>query len=68
MTETKIDCETMGKLANALAFIRKPDDPVVVALKLAAETGLERDIKQARAMFLKLKPGDRGAALAMLSG
>jgi hypothetical protein len=64
----KIDRETMGRLAKALAFIRTPDDPVVVALKLAAESGLDRDIKQARTLFLKLKPGDRGAALAMLSG
>lgn len=68
MEETKIDRETMGRLAKALTFIRKPDDPVVIALNLAAESGLDRDIKQARTLFLKLKPGDRGAALAMISG
>jgi hypothetical protein len=38
----------------------------VVALKAAAESGTERDIKAARALFLKLKPGDRKAALTML--
>jgi hypothetical protein len=64
--ETKIDRETMGRLAKALAFIGSPDDPVVAALRLAAETGLERDIRQARALFLKLRPSDRRAALASL--
>jgi hypothetical protein len=39
----------------------------VLALKKAAETGTERDIKQARTLFLRLKPGDRRAALSMLS-
>jgi hypothetical protein len=64
--ETKIDRETMGRLAKALAFIGSPDDPVVLALRLAAETGLDRDIKQARSLFLKLRPADRRAALASL--
>jgi hypothetical protein len=41
--ETKIDRETMGRLAKALAFIGSPDDPVVIALRLAAETGTDRD-------------------------
>lgn len=57
----------MGKLAKALAFIRAPDDPVVTALKAAAESGAERDIKKARALFLKLKPGERQSALIMLA-
>jgi hypothetical protein len=39
-----------------------------VALKTAAESGSARDIKAARAAFLKLKPGERKAALAMLEG
>ena len=43
MEETKIDRETMGRLAKALAFIGSPDDPVVIALRLAAETGTDRD-------------------------
>jgi hypothetical protein len=68
MNEPKIDRETMAKLAKALAFICKPDDPAVLALKRAAETGDEKDIKQARTLFLRLKPGDRQAALSMISG
>ena len=67
MEETKIDRETMGRLAKALAFINSPDDPVVVALRLAAESGSDRDIKQARTLFLRLKPSDRRAALATLT-
>ena len=67
MPEPKIDRETMSRLAKTLAFITKPDDPAVVALKLAAETGTDKDIKQARTLFLRLKPGDRQAALTMLS-
>jgi hypothetical protein len=66
MEDTKIDRETMGRLAGALAFIKAPDDPVVIALRAAAESGLERDIKQARTLFLRLKPGERRSALAML--
>ncbi len=67
MEETKIDHAAMGRLAKALAFIRGPDDPTAVALEAAAESGSERDIKKARALFLKLKPGDRRAALTMLA-
>jgi hypothetical protein len=68
MSDLKIDRETMGRLAKALAFIRKPDDPAVIALKIAAESGTEKDVKQARTLFLRLDSGDRNAALAMLSG
>jgi hypothetical protein len=67
MEEAKIDRETMGRLAKTLAFIGRPDDPVVIALRQAAETGAERDIKQARTLFLKLKPADRRAARASLT-
>lgn len=67
MEETKINRDSMSRLAKALAFICKPDDPAVAALKLAAETGLDKDIKHARTLFLRLKPGDRRAALEMLS-
>ena len=67
MEDTAIDRETMGRLAGALAFIGAPDDPVVVALRRAAETGSDKDVKQARALFLKLKPSDRRAALATLA-
>jgi hypothetical protein len=66
MDEKAIDRAAMGRLAKALVFICGPDHPTTVALKAAAESGSERDIKNARALFLKLKPGDRRAALAML--
>jgi hypothetical protein len=67
MDEKTIDREAMGRLAKALAFICGPEHPTTVALKAAAASGAERDIKNARALFLKLKPGDRRAALAMLA-
>lgn len=67
MDDTKIDRETMARLANALAFICGPNDPTTLALKAAAEGGAAQDIKKARALFLKLKPGHRQAALSLLS-
>ena len=39
----------------------------MVALRQAAETGTDRNIKQARTLFLKLRPADRRAALACLT-
>ena len=68
MDESKIDRAAMGRLAKALVFVCGPDHPTTVALRAAAESGSERDIKNARALFLRLKPGDRRAALAMLDG
>ena len=69
MDENKaFDREAIGRLANALTFICGADHPTTVALKLAAESGTARDIKAARGLFLKLKPGDRKAALTMLDG
>jgi hypothetical protein len=53
-------------LANALVFICGADHSTTVALKAAVESSTERDIKTARSLFLKLKPGDRRAALAMI--
>ncbi len=67
MDDIKIDPETMGRLANALAFICGGDHPTTVALKAAAESGSEKDVKKARSLFLKLKPTERQAALSMLS-
>ena len=67
MEETKIDHAAMGRLAKALAFICGQDHLTTVALKAAAESGSEQDIKKARTLFLRLKPGDRRAALAMLA-
>lgn len=66
MDETAIDRDAMGRLAKALAFICGKDNTASVALKAASESGSDRDIKKARALFLKLKPGDRRAAMAML--
>ena len=67
MSDPVIDREAMGKLAKALGFICSPDHPTTLALRAAAESGSEKDIKAARALFLKLKPADRRAALSMLS-
>ena len=66
MDETAIDRAAMGRLAKALVFICGADNSTTVALEAAAESGSERDIKIARALFLKLKPGDRRAAMTML--
>ena len=55
-----------GAFGQSLGFICGPDHPTTVALQVAAESGSERDIKNARTLFLRLKPGDRRAALAML--
>jgi len=65
--ETAIDPVAMGRLAKALAFISGPNHPTAIALRTAAESRSERDIKKARQLFLQLKPGDRMAALAMIS-
>ncbi len=67
MKEAKIDRAAMGRLAKALAFICGPDHPTTVALKAAAESDSERDIKKARTLFLRLKPGERQAALTMIA-
>jgi hypothetical protein len=66
MNETQIDRATIGRLAKSLAFVCGKDHPTTVALRAAAESGVEKDIKNARALFIRLKPGDRRAALAML--
>jgi hypothetical protein len=67
MDETMIDSEALGRLAKALVFICGADHATTVALKAAAESGSQRDIKKARALFLKLKSGERKAALAMIN-
>lgn len=66
MQEPTIDRAAMGRLAKALAFICGADHATTLALKAAAESGTEGDIKKARTLFLKLKSSDRRAALAML--
>ncbi|MCZ6839302.1 MAG: hypothetical protein O7G13_08495, partial [Alphaproteobacteria bacterium] len=67
MEEAKIDRAAMGRLAKALVFICGSDHPTTVALEAAAESGSGQDVKKARALFLRLKPGDRQAALTMLA-
>jgi hypothetical protein len=66
MEEKAIDQAAMGRLAKALVFICGTDHPTTIALQAAARSGSERDIKNARTLFLRLKPGDRRAALAMI--
>ena len=66
MSELKIDLETMGRLARALAFIGADSDPAVVALRAAVDSGDEKDIKNARTLFLRVNAAHRNAALAML--
>lgn len=68
MDETKIDLATMGRLAQALAFICGADHPCTKALAKAAESGADADVKKARTLFLRLKHGERKAAFTMLDG
>ena len=65
--ETLSDPIALGRLAKALAFISGPHHPTTIAMNAAAESRSEQDIKKARLLFLKLKPGDRMAALSMIS-
>ena len=67
MDETKIDRSAMGRLAKSLAFICGASHPATVAMQKAADSGIDRDAKAARAQFLKLKPGDRRGAMDMLA-
>jgi hypothetical protein len=67
MTEPKFDRAAMGRLAKALAFICGPDHPTTMALRAAAINGSDQEIKKARALFLKLSPSDRQAALNTLN-
>lgn len=67
MTDTKIDRETIAKIAKALIFICGATNPVTVAMQKAADSGTAGEIKHARSLFLKMKPGDRAAVLAMIS-
>lgn len=66
MAEPTIDRDAMGRLAKALTFICGAEHPTTVALRTAAESGTEKDIKAARSLFLRLKPNERKSALAMI--
>tara|TARA_R110002072_G_scaffold196993_1_gene354570 strand:- start:157 stop:378 length:222 start_codon:yes stop_codon:yes gene_type:complete len=65
-SDTKIDIETMGRLAGALSFIASPDDPAVLAMRAAVQSGTAKDIKHARTLFMRVNTAHRNAALAML--
>ena len=67
MDETKIDRKAMGRLAKSLAFILGATHPATVAMQAAVDSGTDKDVKTARALFLKLRPGERRAAMDMLS-
>jgi hypothetical protein len=67
MDEPTIDRDALARLAKALVFICGADHPTTVALRKAAESGSERDIKAARSAFAKLKSSDRRAALTMIT-
>ena len=67
MDDTKIDAAMMGRLAGALTFVCGANHAATIALKKASETGADKDVKAARSQFLKLKYGDRQAALTMLN-
>ena len=45
-----------GTLGQTFGFICGADHSTTVALRVAAESGCERDIKKARGLFLQLKP------------
>ena len=66
MEDMKIDREAMARLAKALDFICGSDHPATISMNVAAASGVEREIAKARKLFLKLKSGDRRAAMAML--
>ena len=66
MPEPELDPAMMAKLASALSFILSAEHPCTQALKKAAESGDKGDIKRAHALFKKLKPAERAAALNML--
>jgi len=66
MEKATIDRAAIERLAKALAFICGADHPATLAFKAATESGAEQDIKKARTLFLRLKRGDRQAALRMI--
>ena len=66
MDDATLDPKMMGQLAHAVGFVCGAEHPAAVALNAAAKSGAEKDIKAARKLFLRLKPTERRAALAML--
>jgi hypothetical protein len=66
MPDMTLDPAMLPKLASALSFICGAEHECTLALKAAAASGKAGDVKKARAAFMKLKPAERNAALAML--
>ena len=65
-TPAGADLAALAKLAQALNFICGADDPATIAMKKAASTGNAEDVKKARALFSRLKPGSQQAALNLM--
>jgi hypothetical protein len=66
VAELVLDLAAMARLAKVLDFICGPTDPCTVAVKKAAASGADADIKKARKLFMGLKSSHRIAALGML--
>jgi hypothetical protein len=66
MADIVLDLAAMARLAKVLDFICGPTDPCTVAVKKAAASGNEADVKKARKLFMGLKSTHRIAALGML--
>ena len=66
MTELTLDLAAMARLAKVLDFIAGANDPCTIAVKQAAASGSEADIRKARKLFMGLKSTHRVAALGML--
>ena len=64
--QADIDLVTLARLARAVAFISGAGHPVTMALNKAVESTSAPDIRNARLLFLQMKPGLRKAAFAMI--
>jgi hypothetical protein len=67
MSEPAFDRAIIKRLANALSFVSGAAHPATIAMKAAADSGADADVKKARTAFLKLKHSERQAALAMVA-
>ncbi|HYV89361.1 MAG TPA: hypothetical protein VFA91_12360 [Candidatus Polarisedimenticolia bacterium] len=65
-TPLAADKAALTKLAQALNFICGADHPATLAMRKAAADGSAEDVKKARALFTRLKPGSQQAALSMM--
>jgi hypothetical protein len=66
VADITLDLAAMARLAKVLDFICGADDPCTIAVKQAAASGSEADIRKARKLFMGLKSTHRVAALGML--